>query len=143
MKVHILGTAHTEPLARTYPLYASSVAAGFPSPADDYIEQDIDLHEYLVKNPPATFFVRADGDSMEGAGIFSGDILIVDRSQEAISGDIVIAVLDGELTVKRLHRDKHGISLVAENELYDPIHIPKESEFTLWGIVTFVLHKCR
>ncbi|PIR76730.1 MAG: peptidase S24 [Candidatus Magasanikbacteria bacterium CG10_big_fil_rev_8_21_14_0_10_42_10] len=126
-----------------YPLFDSPVSAGFPSPADDYIEQDIDLHDYLVKNPPATFLVRAEGDSMEGAGIFSGDILIVDKSLSPQDGNVVIAVVDGDLTVKRLLKSKKGITLSPENEHYQPIHISDEQDITIWGVVTNVIHSLK
>jgi len=127
----------------TYPLFDSPVSAGFPSPADDYIEQDIDLHDYLVKNPPATFLVRAEGDSMEGAGIFSGDILIVDKSLSPKHGNVVIAVVDGDLTVKRLNKTPKGIILTPENDSYSPIHISNEEDLTIWGVVTNVIHSLK
>ncbi len=128
---------------KTYPLYQSPVSAGFPSPADDYIEQDINLHNYLVKNPPATFLVRAEGDSMLGAGIFSGDILVVDRSLTAQENNIVIAVVDGDLTVKRIQFTKSGVTLAAENVAYDPIYIQQDEELSIWGVVTNVIHSVR
>ena len=128
---------------KTYPLYQSPVSAGFPSPADDYIEQDINLHDYLIKNPPATFLVRAEGDSMIGAGIFSGDILVVDRSLNAQERNIVIAVVDGDLTVKRIQFTKKGVTLLPENSDYSPIFIEKEAELSIWGVVTNVIHSVR
>src|SRR3989338_6758465 len=100
------------------PLYSSSVRAGFPSPADDYIEKHLDLNNYLIKHPAATFLVRAQGDSMLNAGIHDGDILVVDRSLEPGHGRIVIAALNGELTVKRLYRHQGEVKLVAENPEY-------------------------
>ena len=142
MKVtHVYTTSHTT--NAPYPMFDSPVSAGFPSPADDYIEQDIDLHDYLVKNPPATFLVRAEGDSMEGAGIFSGDILIVDKSLSPLHGNVVIAVVDGDLTVKRLHKTTKGIILVPENDRYSPLHISNEEELTIWGVVTNVIHSLK
>ncbi len=129
--------------SNSYPLYQSPVSAGFPSPADDYIEQDINLHDYLIKNPPATFLVRAEGDSMMGAGIFSGDILVVDRSLGAQEDNIVIAVVDGDLTVKRIKYTKIGVTLSPENEAYEPIHIGQDDELTIWGVVTSVIHSVR
>lgn len=123
------------------PLYLSTVEAGFPSPAEDYVEGSLDLNEYLIKHPAATFFVRVSGDSMINAGIFPGDILIVDRSLEPVDKKIVIAVLDGELTVKRL-RYRAGIpSLEPENDNYSPIRISEEMSFEIWGVVTNVIHK--
>lgn len=122
------------------PLYATKVAAGFPSPADDYVEGQLDLNSHLVKHPAATFFVRVAGDSMIGAGIHPGDILVVDRSLEPVNGKIVIAVLNGELTVKRLRRRDGVVCLVAENEHYPRIPIHEETDFMIWGVVTSVIH---
>jgi DNA polymerase V len=127
----------------TYLLFESPVSAGFPSPADDYIEQDINLHDYLIKNPPATFLVRAEGDSMLDAGIFSGDILVVDRSLTAQENNIVIAVIDGDLTVKRIQFTKQGVALLPENKNYKPIVISQDEELSIWGIVTNVIHSVR
>ena len=104
--LEIIGTAAPQTFREGLPLYLSPVKAGFPSPADDFIDRKLDLHEYLVHNEAATFFLRAQGDSMTGAGIHDGDLLIVDRSIEAAHDKIVIAALDGELTVKRLQRTK-------------------------------------
>lgn len=122
------------------PLFGSPVPAGFPSPADDYIERSLDLNEHLIKHPAATFFVRATGDSMTGAGIHSGDLLIVDRAKEAVDGSIVIAVIDGELTVKRIRKNKGRISLEAENPQYPILIVGELAEFTIWGVVTNVIH---
>lgn len=123
------------------PLYSSTVRAGFPSPADDHIESWLDLNEYLIKNPAATFFVRASGDSMLGAGIRSGDLLIVDRSLEASQGKIVIAALDGELTVKRISFAGGRVQLLPENNKYPPIDITDEQDLVIWGVVTQVIHQ--
>ena len=123
------------------PFYASSVQAGFPSPADDYIAGKLDLNKHLIKHPTATFFVRAAGDSMVNAGIHSGDILIVDRSLEVKNGKIVIAAIDGQLTVKRLEKSSQGTFLKAENAQFEPIKIDESSEVVIWGVVTNVLHK--
>lgn len=123
------------------PLFTASIKAGFPSPADDFVERALDLNEFLVRHPSATFFVRVDGDSMLEAGIHSGDILIVDRAVEPADNKIVIAVLNGELTVKRIRRTRGGgIRLVAENARYAPIDILPEMEFQVWGVVTHVIH---
>ncbi|MFW6276789.1 MAG: LexA family protein, partial [Bacteroidota bacterium] len=103
------------------PLFLESVSAGFPSPADDYMEGRLDLNDFLVKNPAATFFVRVTGDSMINAGIHSGDILVVDRALDPKDGNIVIAVINGELTVKRLSRLKNKLFLLPENREYRPI----------------------
>lgn len=127
-----------EPMALPY--YSSTVRAGFPSPADDYIERKLDLNTHLIHHPAATFFVKASGDSMQNAGIYSGDILIVDRSLEATHGKIVIAAIDGELTVKRLCREHGRIQLMAENPAYAPIQITQEQDLIIWGVVTHVIH---
>jgi DNA polymerase V len=123
------------------PLYASGVSAGFPSPADDYMDGVLDLNEHLIKQPAATFFVRARGDSMTGAGIHDGDLLVVDRSIEAADGRIVIAALNGELTVKRLAKNKGTPRLEAENPAYGPIEFNEEDSIHLWGVVTNVIHR--
>ncbi len=128
---------------RTVTLFAESVSAGFPSPAEDYVEDGLDLNSYLVRHPSATFFVRASGDSMLGAGIHDGDILIVDRSLDALDKSVVIAVVDGELTVKRLRRSNDAVLLVADNENYKPIVIDGEQSLVVWGVVTSVIHSLR
>ena len=122
------------------PLYASSVRAGFPSPADDYIETRLDLNSHLIKHPAATFFVTASGDSMQKAGIHSGDLLIVDKSINAAHGHIVIAALNGELTVKRLSRMNGCVRLMPENDDFQPIDITEESDLVIWGVVVYVIH---
>jgi DNA polymerase V len=123
------------------PLYGSTVRAGFPSPADDYIESKLDLNSYIVKHPAATFFVKASGDSMIDAGIRNGDMLVVDRSLEATHNRIVIAAIDGELTVKRLYRASGQVKLMPENPNYSPIDITEEQDLVIWGIVTHVVHQ--
>ncbi len=123
------------------PLFSCSVSAGFPSPADDYIDRRLDLNELLITNPAATFFVRAAGDSMIGAAINHDDILIVDRSLAATSGKIIIAVIDGELTVKRLAQTATSCTLMAENPNYPDLEINEESDFQVWGVVTSVIHQ--
>ncbi|MFA6037005.1 MAG: translesion error-prone DNA polymerase V autoproteolytic subunit [Legionellales bacterium] len=122
------------------PLYSSKVPAGFPSQGDDYIEKYLDLNHYLIKHPAATFMVRASGDSMIGAGIRSGDLLVVDRSLEAKHGKIVIAAIDGELTVKRFSKVGQRLQLLPENPAYKPIDITDTHELVIWGIVTHVIH---
>ena len=123
------------------PLYLSPVQAGFPSPADDYMEGKLDLHKHLVRNESATFFLRASGNSMEGAGIFDGDLLVVDRSIEATHNRIVIAALDGELTVKRLIRQRGKVYLAPENPEYPKFDITNREYVHIWGVVTYVVHK--
>jgi DNA polymerase V len=122
------------------PPFLTPVSAGFPSPADDYIDQRLNLNDHLVRNPAATFFVRVSGDSMIGAGIHSGDILVVDRSLEPKEERVVIAVIDGELTVKRLRRVDGRLLLAPENSRYRPIIIANESQLEIWGVVTAVIH---
>lgn len=125
------------------PLYSHTVSAGFPSPADDYIECKLDLNEHLIQHPAATFFVRASGDSMKDAGIQSGDMLIVDRSLEATHGNIVIAAINGELTVKRLSRQAGCVQLLPANKNYQPIDITEEQDIIIWGVVTHVIHETK
>lgn len=122
------------------PLYSSTVRAGFPSPADDYIEDRLDLNNYLIKHPAASFFVTASGDSMQNAGIHSGDLLIVDKSLPAEHENIVIAALNGELTVKRLSRINGRVRLMPENDAFEPIDISDEDDLVIWGVVTYVIH---
>ncbi|MFC6673248.1 translesion error-prone DNA polymerase V autoproteolytic subunit [Marinobacterium aestuariivivens] len=131
-----------EPQTLKIPLFMERVAAGFPSPAQDYIECSLDLNELCIKRPAATFFVRAEGESMVEAGIFSGDILIVDRSLNPVHGDIVIASVDGEFTVKRLSL-RPSLRLEASNTLYSPIELSDESELEIFGVVTNVIHSLR
>ncbi|MBF0382293.1 MAG: repressor LexA [Magnetococcales bacterium] len=126
------------------PLFSSMVPAGFPSPADDYIENQLDLNQYLINHPAATFFVRVSGTSMTGAGINHGSILVVDRSLEPNDGDIVVAVIHGELTVKRLKRYQGGrVFLVPENPDYKPVELTQEMEVTIWGVVTSAVQEFR
>ena len=124
----------------TRPLFACSVSAGFPSPAEDYIEGRLDLNELMVANPAATFFVRVAGDSMIGAGIHHNDILVVDRSVEPVSGKVVIAVVNGELTVKRLITKGASVRLQADNPDYPDIIMVEGTTCEIWGVVTFVVH---
>ena len=123
------------------PLFTCGVSAGFPSPADDHIDRKLDLNELLIQNPVATFFVRVAGDSMQDAGINHGDILVVDRSLEATSGKIVIAIVNGELTVKRFVQDHSSCQLVAANPDYPPVEITEDTDFSVWGVVTSVIHR--
>ena len=123
------------------PLYGHKVEAGFPSPADDYIEGKLSLDEHLIQHRDSTFFVRAKGDSMVGAGIFDGDLLVVDRSLNPSSGDIVIAVLDAELTVKRLIRRDGMVILKPENPEFKEIVLKEGQELQVWGVVTSTTKK--
>ena len=118
-----------------------TVAAGFPSPAEDYADRPLDLHELLIEHPSATFFVRVEGDSMQEAGMHSGDILVVDRSLNPHSGKIVVALLNGEFTVKRLKIEGDNIYLIPENSRFPSIKIEEGMDFQVWGIVTYVIHR--
>jgi DNA polymerase V len=121
------------------PLFTAHISAGFPSPADDHIDKCLDLNEFIVKHPAATFFVKVQGDSMVDAGICSGDILVVDRSLTPANNRIVIARLSGELTVKRIRKSKGQISLFPENKDFTPILIDESMDFEVWGVVTTVI----
>ena len=124
---------------RWLPRYTSHVAAGFPSPADDHLETPLDLNAHLVAHPAATFVVKVQGDSMTGAGIRDGDLLVVDRAREARPGAIVVAVVDGELTVKRLRVGRDGVRLEAENPAYRPILVRESAELVIWGVVAHAI----
>lgn len=119
----------------TAPLFSSHPAAGFPAPGDDQIEKVLDINDLVVKHPASTFFVRVEGDSMEGAGIFSHDVLVVDRSIDAHDGRIVVAAVNGELVVKRLSLRNGSQLLVSENEAYSPIAIGDGEDCFIWGVV--------
>ena len=123
------------------PLLGTHIPAGFPSPAQDYVEASLDLNEYLIKHPSATFFVRVDGLSMSNAGIFPDDILIVDRSLEAVHNRIVVAIVEGELTLKRLKVMDGIYWLVPDNDGFEAIRIEEDTDFYIWGVVTYVIHK--
>ena len=125
---------------RRQPIFMATVPAGFPSPAADYEEGKLDLNRHLIKNPAATFFVRVAGDSMLKAGIHSGDLLVVDRSIEPRDRNVVIAVVNGELTVKRIRIRRNKLTLVAENDAYRSQEINDQTEFEVWGVVTNVIH---
>ncbi len=131
----------SRPAARLAALTGASVQAGFPSPAEGYLEGALDLNRYCVSNPPATFFVRVAGDSMIGAGIGSGDLLVVDRSLKAQHNDIVVAVVDGEFTLKRLVVRGAQCWLHPENPDYCPLEITEDMEFEVWGRVTRVIRE--
>jgi len=123
------------------PLFTSGVSAGFPSPAEDHIDLKLDLNELLIQHPIATFFVRVAGESMKDAGINHGDVLVVDRSLEATSGKIVIAIVNGELTVKKFLQDNLSCRLIAANPDYPPVEITEDTDFSVWGVVTSVIHQ--
>jgi len=125
---------------RRQPIFIATVPAGFPSPAADYEEGKLDLNRHLIRNPAATFFVRVTGDSMLKAGIHSGDLLVVDRSIEPRDKSVVIAIVNGELTVKRIRIRRNKVTLVAENDAYRSQEIDDKMEFEVWGVVTNVIH---
>lgn len=138
----IIGPAvESAPEDQKSPLFLCSVRAGWPSPADDYVDEPINLHELAVKNPAATFFLQAAGDSMIEAGIHDGDVLVVDRSVEAGHNKIVIAALDGELLVKRVRQRGRRTWLSPANPDYADIEITDREYVHIWGVVTYVLHK--
>lgn len=125
------------------PVFISKIAAGFPSPADDYVERRLDLNQHCIHHPEATYFLRVSGHSMTGAGIHDNDILVVDRSLKPAHGKIVVAILDGEFTVKRLSREAGAgghLSLTPENSNYPRIEIQDGQELEIWGVATFVIH---
>ncbi|MFD2919367.1 LexA family protein [Terrimonas rubra] len=116
-------------------------ATGFTAAADDYAERGIDLNEELIRNKPATFFFRMKGDAMQEAGIFEGDILIVDRSLKIANGKVIVAILNGELLVRRFHKNFSSAFLIPENKRYKPINLGEFTDFSVWGVVTFIIHK--
>ena len=123
------------------PFFVDSVSAWFPSPATDYLENKLDLNEYLVKHPAATYIVKANGSSMVDAGILSGDLLIVDRSVTPRNESIVIASIFGDLTVKKIRKKNTSLFLVSANSDYPSIEVKEEMECFIWGVVTYVIHK--
>jgi DNA polymerase V len=123
------------------PLFQSKVSAGFPSPAEDYVEKKLDLNKYLIRHPAATFYVKVKGSSMVDARLKDGDILIVDKSLEPRSNDIAVCFLDGEFTVKRIKKTKEGFFLVPENPDYKPIKVTEDNDFQVWGVVTYIIYK--
>lgn len=141
-KLEIVGRAAEQVSGREgEPLFLSPVVAGFPSPADDFVEARLDLHKHLVRHETSTFFLHASGDSMLGVGIRDGDLLVVDRSLEAKSGKVVIAAVEGELTVKRLVRRPNQVVLQPANPEYAEIDITDKEYVYIWGVVTYVIHK--
>ncbi len=131
-----------DPSELALPLFSSSVRAGFPSPADDHVEGRLDLNDYLIKQADATFFVKIIGDSMIDAGIFEGDIAVIDRARLASLGNTVLAVIDGEFTIKILHQSEHGRPvLLPANPVFSPIEIKEGMNFEIWGVVTGTVRK--
>jgi DNA polymerase V len=122
------------------PLFLVPVSAGYPSPADDYLDSKLDLNAHHIKHPAATFVVRVTGESMIGAGIHSGDWLIVDRALQPVDNSVVIAIVNGELTVKRLRLRGGRLCLLPSNGQYLPLPIDETTDFEVWGVVTYVIH---
>ena len=122
------------------PLAGERVAAGFPSPADDYVDVGIDLNDQLIRHPTSTFFLRVSGDSMTGAGIHDGDLLVVDRSLDPRPGRVVVAVLDGGFTLKRLMRHQGRLRLEAANPSYPPLDLQSCDDAQIWGVAIHVIH---
>ena len=122
------------------PMFFDNISAGFPSPATDYMENKLDLNEYLIKRPAATFIVRASGFSMTKASIYSDDLLIVDRSITPKNNSIVIASIFGDLTVKKLKKKEKSLFLVPANNDYPSIEVKEEMECFIWGVVTYIIH---
>ena len=123
------------------PLFTVPVSAGFPSPAEEYIEQLLSLDEHLIQHPQATYLAKVNGDSMKEAGINTGDILVVDKSLAPANNNIVVAVIDGEFTVKRFRKEKGEISLVPANDAYKAIKVNGDHDIKVWGVVTYIIHK--
>lgn len=139
MSVYFLGNSAISTSLKL-PLFISKVSAGFPSPAQDYVEQTLDLNELCIKRPAATFFVRVEGESMIEAGIFNNDILVVDRSVKPAHGDIVVAQIDGEFTVKELCL-RPTLKLIPRNSAYEPIYLASDNELQIFGVVTNVIRQ--
>lgn len=126
-------------IALSLPFVANGISCGFPSPADDFLDISIDLNKQLIKHPSTTFYGRVRGDSMIGAGMNDGDLLIIDKSLEPKDGKIAVCYIDGEFTIKRIKIEQEVIWLVAENTHYQPIKVTKDNDFVIWGIVTNVI----
>ena len=142
MNKNTLVKKHKDNSLETVPYILSRISAGFPSPADDYIENNLSISELLIKNQLSTFLMKASGESMIEAGINDGDVLVVDRSLEARSRDIVIAIFEGNLTVKRIIIKADGSAILkAENPLYKNILISEYTELEIWGVVTSAIHQ--
>ena len=122
-------------------LAGEGISAGFPSPADDFKETRISLDRELVKNKEATFYARVSGDSMVGAGLEDGDLLVIDRSKNPENGKIAICLVDGEFTVKRIKKEENRLYLMPENKKYKPIELKEENELIIWGVVEYVIKK--
>ena len=136
--VHLLQSGNLK-----IPPFLSFVRASFPSPADDYKERPLDLDELVIQHPEATFYVKVSGESMQGAGIDDGDVLVVDRAIDARHNAIIVAVLNGEFTVKRLYQEGGTVYLVPANPVYQPIRVTEDMNFQVWGVVTYCIRKVK
>tara|TARA_Y100001968_G_scaffold258023_1_gene244917 strand:+ start:1056 stop:1502 length:447 start_codon:yes stop_codon:yes gene_type:complete len=134
-------SSNENPSISLIPLAKEAISAGFPSPAEDYMDPGIDLNKYLIKNPISTFFLRVNGNSMNNAGIYNNDLVIIDRSINPIPGHIVVAILDGEFTLKRLVKDQGTYFLKADNPNYPAINLYKYVAIQIWGVATYSIHK--
>ena len=142
IKLIPINSAEVSALFKQIPLpYFESISAGFPSPADDYLEGNLSLDQLLIKHPSATFFVRVEGSSMIDVGIYPDDILIVDKSLYAKPNAIIVAIIEGEFTVKRFVKYQNRYFLKAENKSFKAIEVTNNDQFQIWGVVTYVLHK--
>ena len=128
---------------RLFPIATETISAGFPSPAEDYIELGIDLNKYLIKRPISTFFLRVSGNSMNNAGIYNNDLLIIDRSINPNPGHIVVALLDGEFTLKRLIKKENNYYLKADKENYPTINLYEYIDIEIWGVATYSIHELK
>ncbi len=120
---------------------ANNISAGFPSPADDYMDMSLDLNKELINNPNATFYGRVKGNSMENVGIHDGDVLVIDRSLDPTNDAIAVCFIDGDFTVKRVHVESGKCFLLPENDAYEPIPVGEDNDFIIWGVVTYVIKK--
>ena len=137
--IHKIDTSSSLPLQ----FADEGIKAGFPSPAQDYLEQAIDLNKELIRHPASTFYGRVVGDSMRDEGIEEGDILVIDKSLELLNDDLAVCYIDGEFTVKRVRLEPDAAWLVPSNNNYPPIKVTKDNEFMVWGIVTYTIKKNR
>jgi len=125
------------------PLLDQPIKAGFPNPAEDAVTNPLDLNQLVLRHPAATFYLKVEGDSMQGIGLKTGDIVAVDRALEPRHGDVVVAAVNGEFTLKRLKKDGHKAWLVAENPNYEPIALHEADDAAIWGVVTYAIAKLR
>ena len=139
VEIHLPDTSSQMPL----PFAEGGIRAGFPSPAQDYISESIDLNTELIAHPAATFYGRVIGDSMSGEGIEEGDILVIDKSLEPTNGDLAVCQVDGEFTLKRLNIQKDRVLLMPSSPNYQPIVVTEENQFMIWGIVTYTIKRNR